>query len=214
MAEATAKRGLYMAYNKTTADDAKLRFSANVTCRTAHSLAYTALGRKYRHRLDAPRLPAHETARLLGITGNPRVGTRTITMFHQARLVMGMVRDQSGARRDIPRSASAASVRGRSSPVDVRVAFGPGRDDQLPGASSQPDTVVPVRPRIGKAARADAVPCRGNAGVMTEVLAFLRAGIPVAIPGGGDQLRERHRRASGHPDPGRNGRQRYRNRNS
>ncbi|MBV9444421.1 MAG: AAA family ATPase [Streptosporangiaceae bacterium] len=92
MAEATSKRGLYMAFNKTTADDAQRRFSRNVECRTAHSLAFAAVGRKYKYRLDAPRLPGRETMRLLGITGNLDAGTDKITMFHQARLVMGMVK--------------------------------------------------------------------------------------------------------------------------
>lgn len=65
MAEATSKHGLYMAFNKTTADDAQRRFSGNVECRTAHSIAFGAVGWKYKHRLNAPRLPARETTRLL-----------------------------------------------------------------------------------------------------------------------------------------------------
>ncbi len=297
MAEATSKRGLYMAYNKTTADDAKLRFSANVTCRTAHSLAYTALGRKYRHRMDAPRLPAQETARLLGITGNLRVGTRTITTFHQARLAMGMVRgfcydnttevmaghmepvnglDPAAAgqlalmllpyaqkawedictlngklrfvpdhymkmwaltRPELPYEFimldeaqdtnpaleeiflaqpvqrvcvgdPAQQIYAWRSARDVMTTFpaphlnltqsfrfGPriaevaNRWLSFAGSPMRLAGAGPSGSRIGKAARTDAVLCRSNAGVMTEVLAFLRAGIPVAIPGGGDQLR-------------------------
>lgn len=92
MAAATSKQGLYMAFNKTTANDAKLRFGSNMECRTAHSLAFAAVGRTYKHRLDAPRLPARETTRLLGITGELRVGTNRITSFHQARLIMGMIK--------------------------------------------------------------------------------------------------------------------------
>jgi hypothetical protein len=46
----------------------------------------------------------------------------------------------------------------------------------------------PAGSRVGIAASADAVLCRNNADVMTEVLAFIDGGIPVAIPGGGGQL--------------------------
>lgn len=66
--------------------------SGNVECRTAHSIAFAAVGRKYRHRLDAPRLPARETTRLLGITGDFHADVDKITRFHQARLVMGMIK--------------------------------------------------------------------------------------------------------------------------
>ena len=45
------KKGLYLAFNKSIADEAKGKFSRNVDCRTAHSLAYRVLGRKYRDRL-------------------------------------------------------------------------------------------------------------------------------------------------------------------
>lgn len=298
MAEATSKRGLYMAYNKTTADDAKLRFSANVKCHTAHSLAYAAIGRKYRHRLDAPRLPPQETTRLLGLTRNLYFGKRTITLFHQARLVMGMVRrfcyDNTTevmarhmevvtglepaaaellARTLLPYAQKAwadiCSRDGRlrfepdhymkmwaltrpelpyefimldeaqdTNPVleeiffaqtaqrvcvgdpaqqiyawrsarDVMTGFpalhlnltqsfrfGPriaevaNRWLRFAGSPMRLTGAGPPGSRIGKAAHTDAVLCRGNAGVMTEVLAFLRAGIPVAIPGDGKELRE------------------------
>jgi UvrD/REP helicase N-terminal domain/UvrD-like helicase C-terminal domain len=297
MAEATSKRGLYMAYNKTTADDAKRRFSGNVECRTAHSLAFTALGWKYRDRLDAPRLPPQETTRLLGVTGNLHAGTRTITVFHQARLVMGMIRRfcytnatevmaghmeavnglepaaaEQLARMLLPYAQKAwEDIRapdGRlrfvpdhylkmwaltkpelpyefimldeaqdTNPVleeiflaqpaqrvcvgdpaqqiyawrsarDVMTSFpaqhlsltrsfrfGPriaevaNRWLSFAGSPMRLTGAGPAGSRIGKAAHSDAVLCRSNADVMTEVLAFLRSGVPVAIPGGGDQLR-------------------------
>jgi superfamily I DNA/RNA helicase len=44
MGAATGKRGLYMAYNKAAADDARRRFGGNVECRTSHSLAFQAVG--------------------------------------------------------------------------------------------------------------------------------------------------------------------------
>lgn len=93
MAAATRKRGLYMAFNKAIAVDASERFGANVECRTAHSLAFRAVGRRYRQRLDArARIPAKQTARMLGIRRDLVIGSHTVKINHQARLVMEMIR--------------------------------------------------------------------------------------------------------------------------
>jgi AAA domain/UvrD-like helicase C-terminal domain len=93
MAGAVRQRGLYVAFNKSIADDARRRFSANVECRTAHSLAHKAIGRDYQARLDASaRIPGKEIARLLGIRRDLWVSARPISISHQARLVMGMIR--------------------------------------------------------------------------------------------------------------------------
>jgi hypothetical protein len=59
------KRGLYLAYNKAIQTDAAKRFPRNVTCRTAHSLAYATHGARMRHRLNAPRVPATRVASIL-----------------------------------------------------------------------------------------------------------------------------------------------------
>ncbi|MEY9906098.1 hypothetical protein ABIA35_002315 [Catenulispora sp. MAP12-49] len=92
MGSATRKRGLYMAYNKAAAEDARRRFGGNVECRTSHALAYQAVGVRYKHRLEhSPRRPGKETARLLGLTDAVQEGTIQITQAHQARLVMEMV---------------------------------------------------------------------------------------------------------------------------
>lgn len=73
LSETTAKRGLYIAYNRAIADDAKRSFPSNVECRTAHSLAYAAVGKKYRDRLNGPRMAAREAARILGVTTTLRI---------------------------------------------------------------------------------------------------------------------------------------------
>src|SRR5438093_5102785 len=65
---APQRRGIYVAYNRAIADDAKRSFPPNVTCATAHSLAFRAIGRAFDHRLSAPRMPAREVARQLAIT--------------------------------------------------------------------------------------------------------------------------------------------------
>ena len=56
MGSATRKRGLYMAYNKAAAEDARRRFGSNVECRTSHALAYQAVGVRYKSRLEAHRV--------------------------------------------------------------------------------------------------------------------------------------------------------------
>lgn len=44
-------RILYIAYNRAIADESKTKFPNNVTCMTAHSLAYHSVGREYRDKL-------------------------------------------------------------------------------------------------------------------------------------------------------------------
>jgi hypothetical protein len=93
MAAATGKQGLYVAFNKAIADDAARRFGSNVKCRTAHSLAYEAIGHSYRERLHAQaRIPAKQTAQMLGLTRDLSLDSHSIKVNHQARLVMGMIR--------------------------------------------------------------------------------------------------------------------------
>src|SRR5215475_1576728 len=58
--DAVNRRGLYVAYNRAIANDAKASFPAGVQCSTAHSLAYQAIGKNYRSRLNGPRMPARE----------------------------------------------------------------------------------------------------------------------------------------------------------
>jgi superfamily I DNA/RNA helicase len=61
------RRGVYVAYNKAIANDAKRSFPSNITCATAHSFAYRAVGYRYKDRLNGPRLSAAHNARELGI---------------------------------------------------------------------------------------------------------------------------------------------------
>jgi superfamily I DNA/RNA helicase len=83
------RRGLYVAYNKAIATDAKRSFPTSVTCATAHSLAFRAVGRRFAHRLNGPRMPARQTAKELDITrplAIPHVGL--LAPQQVARLVM------------------------------------------------------------------------------------------------------------------------------
>ncbi|MCU1323454.1 MAG: helicase, superfamily [Acidobacteriaceae bacterium] len=45
LSASTTKRGLYLAFNRNIADDARQKFPTHVTCATAHSLAYRAVRR-------------------------------------------------------------------------------------------------------------------------------------------------------------------------
>lgn len=53
--ERSTEKILYLAYNKTMADEAKERFPENVLCMTTHSLAYRHVGRNYQGKLTRPR---------------------------------------------------------------------------------------------------------------------------------------------------------------
>ncbi|MBV9445882.1 MAG: UvrD-helicase domain-containing protein [Streptosporangiaceae bacterium] len=88
------RRGLYLAYNKVTAEEARRSFPPYVTCRTAHSLAYSAAGFRYSHRLpgQAARVPAWAAANMLGIGGPLRLGDDLLlTPGQLARIVMATV---------------------------------------------------------------------------------------------------------------------------
>jgi superfamily I DNA/RNA helicase len=65
------ERVLYVAYNKSIADEAKRKFPRNATCSTAHSLAFRAVGRNYADRLPTGpkgrRVTLGQTAHILGI---------------------------------------------------------------------------------------------------------------------------------------------------
>ncbi|MFD8077679.1 UvrD-helicase domain-containing protein [Streptomyces sp. NPDC059718] len=78
LAADTSRRGLYVAFNRAIAQDAVGRFPGTVLCKTAHSLAYAAIGHRYRARLNGPRLPGRHTADALGITKPMRIGDRTV----------------------------------------------------------------------------------------------------------------------------------------
>lgn len=54
IAEANKRPSLYLAFNKTMAEDAAGRFPDWVEVRTTHSLAYKVFGRKYAHKLSRP----------------------------------------------------------------------------------------------------------------------------------------------------------------
>ncbi|GAA4887403.1 UvrD-helicase domain-containing protein [Streptomyces coeruleoprunus] len=79
LARRTRRHGRYLAYNRAIALDAAARFPATVTCKTAHAMAYAAIGHLYARRLNAPRQPAWHTGQALGITKGVRIGERDLS---------------------------------------------------------------------------------------------------------------------------------------
>src|ERR1700678_2610721 len=67
----TGRTGLYLAYNRATAQSARSSVPAGVQCVTAHSLPYQAGARTYAPRRQGPasRMPAWAIANVLGIGG-------------------------------------------------------------------------------------------------------------------------------------------------
>ena len=66
--EATPRRGQYLAFNRAIVADSGARFPENVAARTMHSLAYGAVGKNYRPRMDASRrMRSEDIARALRI---------------------------------------------------------------------------------------------------------------------------------------------------
>ncbi|QLJ02870.1 ATP-dependent helicase [Streptomyces sp. NEAU-sy36] len=79
LARSTPRRGNYLAYNRAIAQEATARFPRTVQCKTAHALAYAAVGHRYTSRLNAPRRPAWQTGQALGLTKATRIGERAIS---------------------------------------------------------------------------------------------------------------------------------------
>lgn len=117
LARSTRRHGRYLAFNKAIAQDATRRFPANVTCSTAHSLAYAAVGRRYQRRMNASRQPAWRTGAALGIDADARfrIGIRTVTSKALSstvlRTVTGFCRsaDPDLAAHNVPRLRGAES---------------------------------------------------------------------------------------------------------
>ncbi|MFE6891985.1 UvrD-helicase domain-containing protein [Streptomyces sp. NPDC057694] len=93
MGAATRLRGMYIAFNRPIAQEAKARFDDNVHCSTSHGLAYRTMGGRFRARLDASQhMPLWRTAQLLGIDRDLAVGSRRLKPTTLAHQVMEMVR--------------------------------------------------------------------------------------------------------------------------
>lgn len=92
LARSTTRTGRYIAFNKAIVTDAQRRMPATVISTTAHSLAFSAIGRRYAHRLTSPRMRATELARRLKIgpytVDVPTVGSKELPAGLLAGLAM------------------------------------------------------------------------------------------------------------------------------
>ncbi|MHB6903957.1 UvrD-helicase domain-containing protein [Streptomyces sp. DB-54] len=79
LAHGTQRRGRYLVYNRAIAQEAATRFPTTVVCKTAHAMAYAALGHRFARRLGGPRQPSWRTGQALGITKPLRIGDRDIS---------------------------------------------------------------------------------------------------------------------------------------
>lgn len=82
------QRMTYCAFNKSIATEAQRRFPPWVTCRTVHSLAFQAIGRDYRDRLNGPRVLTWRVADILRLPEVWDFGTVTLRSKQLARLVL------------------------------------------------------------------------------------------------------------------------------
>lgn len=72
------RRGRYLAFNRAIAVEAARQFPATVQCKTVHSLAYAALGYRYRKRLSSPRRPGWQVGQDLGLSVPARISGRDL----------------------------------------------------------------------------------------------------------------------------------------
>lgn len=99
VAEALPGRGAYVAFNKKIVTDAQAKFPASVACSTAHSLAYRAVGYRYRGRLNGHRVTARQAAEALGLDLNTNVvferGEQTVELSPER--IAGLAMETVGA---------------------------------------------------------------------------------------------------------------------
>ncbi|MGH3974947.1 MAG: UvrD-helicase domain-containing protein [Pseudonocardiaceae bacterium] len=79
LSASTRRRGLYIAFNKSIAQEAGRKFPRSVKCKTVHALAYAAVGHRYAERLNAPRIASFKTGASLGINMEIQLGDRKVT---------------------------------------------------------------------------------------------------------------------------------------
>ncbi|MEE1943019.1 UvrD-helicase domain-containing protein [Streptomyces sp. TRM 70361] len=91
LAHATRRRGRYLAFNRAIAQAAAQAFPRTVVCKTAHSLAFAAIGHRYAARLNAPRIPSWRTGVELGINRSITLDGRDLSPRVLSALVLRTV---------------------------------------------------------------------------------------------------------------------------
>lgn len=73
VADSLQGRGIYVAFNRQIVDEARRKFGPEVSCYTAHQLAYDGIGHPYATRLGGRRMRYVEVAGQLGMKGPLRL---------------------------------------------------------------------------------------------------------------------------------------------
>ncbi|MEU7179903.1 MULTISPECIES: UvrD-helicase domain-containing protein [Streptomyces] len=131
LARSVRRRGQYIAFNRPVAQDAATKFPDSVECRTAHSLAYRAVGRDFQGRLESPRQPGWVMGQALGIARNMlvRLGERKVTNKALSYVVFEAVRrfcysaDREIGRRHVPPLRGLEDARLHGTLVDMALPF-------------------------------------------------------------------------------------------
>ena len=84
------REGVYVAYNRAIAGDAKAKFPRTTQCATAHSFAFRSVGVKFKHRLDAPRVSAKQTAKACLASRKVSVGATSTASARVKLALMAM----------------------------------------------------------------------------------------------------------------------------
>jgi hypothetical protein len=122
LGEARPARVRYVAFNKSIALEAERRFPRWVRPSTAHSLAWQAVGARFRDRMDNQRhMPAREVARILRITEPLKLSERTLAPHLVARLAMETVTQFCYSADEQPDGTHVSRVKGVDSPGDKGV---------------------------------------------------------------------------------------------
>jgi AAA domain len=122
LGEARRARVRYVAFNKSIALEAERRFPKWVRPSTAHSLAWQAVGARFRDRMDNQRhMPAREVARLLKINEPLKLSQHTFAPHQVARLTMETVTQFCYSAALEPNEWHAPRVKGIDSPGDKAV---------------------------------------------------------------------------------------------
>lgn len=124
IAEATGAHGMYTAFNKAIVADAGAKMPRNIDSRTMHSLAYGAVGKHYRERLNAKRIPAWQIAKVIGadpLTVPTTLGPKTLSAGYMASL-----------------AGRTVDVFARSADPDI----GPSHVPMIDGLAATPDDVA------------------------------------------------------------------------
>jgi hypothetical protein len=93
LAEATRSRGVYLAFNRLIAAEAKEKFPKSVDCRTTHAIAFRAVLPQYGSAAKMTKsLHAKQLAAVLAYIDRIFPGTFRLNGVHQAHLVLGTIR--------------------------------------------------------------------------------------------------------------------------